>query len=173
MKTWNIDQAHSTIGFKVKHLMVSTVRGGFTDFSGNINAEDETFENASISFSANTASITTNNEGRDGHLKSADFFDAEQFPTISFTSTSFTKKEEGFELKGDLTLKGVTKSITLSATSDGVGTGMDGKKVVGFDVKGTIHRPDFNLTWNASLESGGFVVSDDVTLDIHIEATEA
>lgn len=173
MATWTIDQAHSSIGFKVRHLVVSTVRGGFTEFSGSIAAEDQTFTNASVTFTAKTSSINTHNEARDGHLTSADFFDAAQFPTLSFTSTSFTKKDDGFEVVGDLTLKGVTKSITLSATSDGVGAGMDGKPVVGFDVKGTIHRPDFGLTWNAPLESGGFVVSDDVSLDIHIEATQA
>lgn len=173
MNTWNIDQAHSVIGFKVKHLMVSTVRGAFTDFSGSINAEDNTFENASISFSLKTASITTHNEGRDGHLHSADFFDVAQFPTISFVSTSFMKKGDAYELVGNLTIKGVTKSVILSATSDGVGAGMDGKPVVGFDVVGTINREEFGLTWNPTLESRGFVVSDKVALDIHIEAVQA
>lgn len=173
MTTWNIDQAHSVIGFKVKHLVVSTARGVFTDFSGTISAEDETFENATVAFTAQTASVNTHNDMRDNHLRSADFFDAEKFPTLSFTSTSFTKKGDGFEMVGDLTIKDVTKSVTLSVTSDGAGDGMGGARVAGFDITGTINRQDFGLTWNAAIETGGAVVSDTVTFDIHVEVVKA
>jgi polyisoprenoid-binding protein YceI len=173
MSTWNLDQAHSTIGFKVKHLMVSTVRGMFTDFTGTIESSDDSFENAHVHFTAQTASIHTANTMRDDHLKSADFFDAAQFPTVSFASTSFVKNGNGFTMTGDLTMHGVTKSVTLQVTSDGIGNGMDGKRVAGFDITGTINRQDFGLTWNAALETGGVVVSEEVAFDIHVEAKEA
>lgn len=173
MATWNIDQAHSTIGFKVKHLMVSTVRGHFNDFSGSITASDDSFENASIHFTAQTGSINTNNEGRDGHLKGADFFDAAAFPTISFESSAFTKKGDQYVLDGVLTIKGVSKPVQLSVTTEGIGTGMDGKRVAGFELQGSIERSAFGLEWNAPLAGGGFVVSDTVTLDIHVEVVEA
>jgi len=173
MTTWKLDGAHTTIGFKVKHLMVSSARGNFTQFEGSIVAPDDTFADAKVEFTAQTASITTNNDMRDGHLKSAEFFDVEKFPTLSFTSKSFTKKDAGYEIVGDLTMKGVTKEVTLQATTDGIGTGMEGGRVVGFDVTGTINRQDFGLSWNKSLETGGVVVGDTVTLDIHVEAKEA
>ena len=172
MSTWNLDQAHSTIGFKVKHLMVSTVSGLFTKFSGSIESLDDTFENAVVHFTADTASLSTHNEMRDGHLASADFFDVAQFPTLSFTSTSFVKNESGYTVEGNLTMHGITQSVTLTVQSDGIGNGMDGKRVVGFDITGTINRADFGLTWNAALETGGVVVSEQVKLDIHVEATE-
>ena len=173
MSTWNLDQVHSTIGFKAKHLMVSTVGGMFTDFTGSIEATDDSFENAKIQFTAQVASIHTGNEMRDNHLKSADFFDATQFPTLTFSSTSFAKNGSEFSLVGDITLKGVTQSITLPVSFGGIGNGMDGKRVAGFTATGSINRQDFGLTWNAALEAGGVAVSDEVKLDIHIEAKEA
>jgi polyisoprenoid-binding protein YceI len=172
MSTWKLDKAHTTIEFKVKHLMVSSARGSFTLFEGTITSPDDSFENAQAEFTAQTASVTTNNDIRDGHLKSAEFFDVEKFPTISFVSKSFTKKGSGFEIIGDLTMKGVTKEITFSATTEGVGTGMDGGRIVGFDITGSINRQDFGLSWNKTLETGGAVVGDIVTLDIHVEAKE-
>ncbi len=172
MSTWNLDKDHSTVGFKVKHLMVSTVRGSFTDFEGTIISKDDSFENSSISFRAQTKSITTGNEMRDGHLHSPEFFDTEKFPTISFTSKSCMKKGDSFEVVGDLTMKGVTKEVILAVTSEGIGAGMDGGRVAGFDITGTINRQDFGLSWNKVLETGGVIVSDTVTLDIHVEAKE-
>lgn len=169
MNTWNLDQAHSTIGFKVKHLMVSTVRGSFTDFSGTLESADDTFENAKASFTAKAASIATGNDGRDAHLRGEDFFDVEKFPEVTFTSKSFTKKGEAFEVVGDFTMKGVTQEIVLTATTEGVGIGMDGKKMVGFEITGSISRESFGLTWNAALETGGVAVSDTVNFDIHVE----
>lgn len=173
MSTWNLDQTHSVIGFKVKHLMVSTVSGRFTNFNGTIESADDSFENASVHFTAQVASITTDNEMRDGHLHGGDFFDVAQFPTLSFASTAFTKTAAGFTVTGDFTMRGVTKPITLTVTSDGIGTGMDGKRIAGFDITGTINRQDFSVHWNATLETGGIVVSDEVKLDIHVEAKEA
>lgn len=173
MSTWNLDQAHSVIGFKVKHLVVSTVSGNFTDFSGTIESADDSFENAQVNFEAKVASINTHNEARDEHLRSGDFFETEQFPTLSFVSTSFTKQGDHFEVVGDFTLRGVTKSITLHATSEGIGTGMDGKRVVAFAITGSINRLDYGVTWNSPLETGGFALGDEVTFDIHVEAKEA
>lgn len=172
MSTWNLDQSHSLIGFKVKHLVISTVKGQFNDFSGSVTANDDTFENAQITFTAQTASISTNNADRDGHLKSGDMFDAENFPTLSFVSTSFTKTNDGFNINGDITIKGVTKPITLSATFDGIVMGMYGKRVAAFTIAGKLNRIDFGVSWNAALETGGMVVSEDVTLDINAELVE-
>ena len=173
MKKWNIDRVHSEIAFKVKHLMVSTVRGSFGSFEGSISANDETFEGGSINFTSDVASIHTGSDQRDGHLKSADFFDVEQFPKISFTSTSVKKVGgEELEIVGDLTLRGEKKTVALKATLNGVTKGMDGKRVAGFELSGKINRQDFGLTWNAPLETGGVVVSESVIIEASIEAIE-
>ena len=173
MKTWNIDTAHSEIGFKVKHLMISTVRGLFSSFEGAISAEDESFDNGQISFSADVSSIDTKNAQRDGHLKSADFFDAENFPKLTFSSTSVKNVgDNNLEITGDLTMRGVTKSVSLNASVTGVVKGMDGAKVAGFEISGKINRSEFGLVWNAPLETGGVVVSDSVTIEALIEAKE-
>ena len=170
MSTWTIDTAHSTIGFKVKHLVVSTVRGSFTDFAGSITSSDDTFEGATATFTAQVASIATHNAMRDGHLQSADFFDAATFPTVTFTSTAFTKTADGYTVSGNLTMHGVTKEISLAAKHNGIGTGMDGKRVVSFDATSIIDRRDFGLTYSAVVETGGLVVSNEIVLDIQIEA---
>ena len=173
MKTWNIDIAHSEIGFKVKHLMVSTVRGSFGVFEGTVSAEDETFDNASISFSADVKSLSTKNEGRDAHIHSGDFFDAEQFPKITFVSTSVKATGDGnLDIAGDFTMKGVTKSITLSGKLTGVANDLYGGHVAAFEVSGVINRQDYGVSWNAALEAGGVAVSDAVTLEAIIEAKE-
>ncbi len=173
MHTWNIDTAHSVIGFKVKHLKVSTVRGSFGEFTGSVMSPDDTFTQSQVTFSAQTKSIYTNNEMRDNHLRSADFFESEKFPTISFTSTQVTQIDENnFTLTGDLTIKGISKSVALSVVFDGVGYDTKGQRVAGFDLTGRINRKDFGLTWNVALETGGVMVSDEVDIDIHIEAIE-
>lgn len=172
MSTWTIDSAHSTIGFKVKHLVVSTVRGAFTDFAGSIQSPDDTFVGASASFTANVASISTNNAMRDGHLQSPEFFDAATFPTVTFASSSFVKNGDGFTVTGNLTMHGVTKEISLTTIQNGIGSGMDGKRVVSFEATGTIDRRDFGLTYGAVLETGALVVGHEIMLDIQIEAKE-
>ena len=174
MKTWTIDTAHSEIAFKVKHLMISTVRGTFRNFEGTIATADDTFENAQITFSADVGSIDTKNEHRDAHLQAADLFDAGQFPKISFVSTSVTKTSEGFDVAGDFTMKGVTKQVHLKAAFNGIAKGpMDGIRVAAFDVTGSLNRQDFGVSWNAALEAGGVAVSDTVLLEATIEAKEA
>ncbi len=173
MKTWNIDITHSEIGFKVKHLMVSTVRGSFGVFEGSISAEDETFDNASISFSADVASLSTKNEGRDAHIHSADFFDEAQFPKVTFVSTLVKATGDGnLDITGDFTMKGVTKSINLTGKLTGVANDLYGGHVAAFEVSGSINRQDYGVSWNAALEAGGVVVSDTVTLEIVVEVKE-
>jgi polyisoprenoid-binding protein YceI len=170
MTTWTIDQAHSEVGFTVKHLLISTVRGRFGTFEGTVTASDETFSDAKLSFSAETASITTNNAMRDAHLQSPDFFDGVNNPKVMFVSKSFTKKGDNtFDVTGDFTMRGVTKEITVNAVLNGTTNDAYGKRVASFDVSGTIKRTDFGVNWNAALEAGGVAVSEDVTLEATIE----
>ena len=173
MKTWNIDVAHSEISFKVKHLMVSNVRGKFNSYEGKIELPDEDLTKAVISFSAETKSIDTGNTMRDGHLQSPDFFNSTEFPTLSFASKSITKKSgNDFEVIGPLTMHGVTKEVILNTTFNGMTAGMDGLKVMSFEITGSLSRKDFGLMWNAPIEQGGVVVSDEVKLDINAEFKE-
>ena len=173
MKIWNIDVAHSEISFKVKHLMVSNVRGKFNSFEGKIELPDEDFTKAVISFNAETKSIDTGNAMRDGHLQSADFFNCAEFPTLTFASTNITNKSgNDFIVTGTLTMHGIAKEITLNTTYNGMTSGMDGQKVMSFEITGSLSRRDFGLTWNAPIEQGGVVVSDEVKLDINAEFKE-
>jgi polyisoprenoid-binding protein YceI len=173
MKKWNIDSAHSEIAFKVKHLMISNVRGKFNNFAGSIDMPDEDFTKSSISFSAEANSIDTGNSMRDGHLQSADFFNVAEFPTLTFKSKNIVKKSEvEFEVTGDFTMHGITKEIALPTTFNGMTTGMDGAKVMSFEILGSLSRNDFGLTWNAPIEQGGVVVSDVVKLEINAEFKE-
>jgi polyisoprenoid-binding protein YceI len=161
---WVLDPTHSELQFKVKHLMITTVTGSFQEFSAELEAEDETFENATSSFTAQVASITTGNADRDGHLKTDDFFDVEQYPTLSFTSTSFVKDGDDFKLSGNLTLKGVTKPVVLNVEFGGTATDPWGNSKAGFTLNGKINRGDFGLTYNAALETGGVMLSDEVRI---------
>ena len=170
MTTWTIDSAHSEVGFSVKHLLISTVRGRFGAFEGTLTATDETFSDAKLSFSAETASITTGNAMRDGHLQSPDFFDGVNNPKITFVSKSFTKTGDNtFNVTGDFTMRGVTKEITINAVLNGATNDAYGKRIASFDVSGTIKRTDYGVSWNAVLEAGGLSVSEDVTLEATIE----
>lgn len=166
---WAIDPSHSEIQFKVKHMVITTVTGSFTEFNGGAEAADD-FENASINFEANVNSISTNSEQRDAHLKGADFFEADKFPTLSFKSTQFSNKgDDKFELVGDLTIKGVTKSVKLDVEYGGTAKDPWGNTKAGFELKGKINRKDFGLTWNAALETGGVMVSEDVKLEANLQ----
>ncbi len=168
--TWAIDPTHSEIQFKVKHLVISTVTGSFKSFEGSAETDGENFDGASIKFSADINSIDTNMEQRDAHLKSADFFDAENFPTLSFESTSFTQKEDDeYVLKGNLTMRGVTKPVTLSAIYGGQMVDFYGNNKVGYEISGKVNRKDFGLNWSAVTEAGGVVVSDEVKLHVNVQ----
>jgi len=159
---WTIDNTHSEIAFKVKHMMISTVTGHFENFQATIETEDDSFNNASIEFSAKTDSINTNNKDRDTHLKSDDFFNAEKFPELKFVSKSFN----GEQLIGNLTIRDVTQEVVLEVTFNGIAIDSYGQTKAGFEIKGEIKRKDYNLTWNAVTETGSIVVSDKVKLAI-------
>ncbi|GAC68356.1 YceI family protein [Gordonia soli] len=166
--TWTIDPVHSTVGFSVKHLVVSKVRGSFGAFTGTITvAEDGT---PSVNAEIDVTSITTNNEQRDGHIRSADFFDAEKFPTATFVSTSVQSKGDDYELTGDFTLKGVTKPVTLALEFNGENPGMGQGPVAGFEASTVINRKDFGIDIDMPLETGGAVVGDKITITLEIEA---
>ena len=167
---WALDPTHSEIQFKVKHLMISTVTGNFHSFSANVETEGDDFSSANISFSAEIDSISTGDAQRDGHLKSPDFFDAGQFPTITFTSTSL-KQHDGamYKLTGNLTLHGVTKAVELDAELGGIAKDPWGNTKVGFTLSGKINRKDFGLNWNVALEAGGILVGEDVKLHAEVQ----
>lgn len=168
--SWGIDAVHSEIGFKVRHLVISHTSGKFDRFEASVISSADDFTDAAISFSADIDSINTGNEQRDGHLKSDDFFNAAQFPKLTFKSTSF-KKVDGSEYKlaGDLTIRDITKNVTLSVDFGGVITDPWGNVKAGFEATGKINRKDFNLKWDAFTEAGGAVVSDEIKLQLHIE----
>lgn len=161
---WVLDPTHSELQFKVKHLMITTVTGIFKEISGSIESTSDDFEDAQIEFSAQTSSIDTSNGDRDKHLKSADFFDSEKFPAMVFTSTGFSKTGDDYELTGNLTIKDVTKTVRLTAELGGIATDPWGNIKAGFTVNGKINRTDFGLTWNAALETGGVMVSEEVRI---------
>lgn len=159
---WTLDPTHSELQFKVKHLMITTVTGSLKSLTASLTSESDDFENAKVTFEAETASIDTGNKDRDNHLKSGDFFDAEKFPAISFSSTSLTQDGDDYTLKGDLTIKGVTKPVKINVEFGGIATDPWGNTKAGFTIAGKINRTDFGLTWNAALETGGVMVSEEV-----------
>lgn len=170
MALWKIDGAHSEIIFKVKHMVVSTVTGHFGAFDASIESDREDFSDAKISFEANVASINTKNEQRDGHLKSADFFDAEKFPKLSFVSTSVKKlSDHELQVAGNLTMRGVTKAVSLDVIYNGTVAGFSGARIAGFEIRTRLNRFDFGLQWNALTEAGGVVVSNEVRIEILAE----
>lgn len=169
MATYKIDAAHSEILFKVKHLMITNVTGQFKNFEGTLTADKEDLTDAAISFKADIGSVDTRSEQRDAHLKSADFFDAEKFPEMTFTSTSFDKNGGEYVLRGDLTIRDVTKPIELKAEYNGEVVDPWGQTKLGFEADGKIKRKEFGLGWDAVTEAGGVVVSDDVKLHLNIQ----
>lgn len=166
---WNIDNAHSEIAFKVKHMMISTVTGYFEDYSASVETENEDFKGASFSFTAQTDSINTKNSDRDAHLKSDDFFNVEAYPELKFESKSF----DGSTLIGDLTIKNITKEVSLDVDFNGVAVDPYGQTKAGFDISGAINRKDFDLTWSAVTEAGKIVVSDTVKLQLNVQFVKA
>lgn len=162
---WALDPMHSEVQFKIKHLVISTVTGSFKTFEGTVTAQGDTFEGAEAEFSLDVNSIDTNQEQRDGHLKSAEFFDAEKYPKITFKSTSFTDDK----LTGNLTIKDVTKPVTLNVEHGGTATDFYGNLKAGFEVTGKINRKEFGLTWSGVTEAGAVVVGEDVKLIINAQ----
>lgn len=168
---FNIDASHSEVGFSVKHLMISNVKGKFNFFDAKIDFNPTTMEFNSLSSIVDTDSINTENERRDQHLKSADFFEAEKYPEIKFVMTSYEKEDkENGKMKGNLTIKGVTKPVVLDVEIGGVVKGFKGETRLGFTLSGKIDRKEFGLVWNKTLESGGVIVGDTVKMVVEIES---
>lgn len=171
---WVIDASHSEIGFKVKHLMFTNVRGWFKDFGASITTTNDDFKSAEIDFWLNSASITTGDAQRDGHLMSADFFDAEHYQQIKFKATSYenARGDGKYELNGDLTIKDVTKQIKLDVEYGGIVKDPWGNPKAVFSINGKINRKDWGLNWNAALETGGVLVSEDVWINCEVQLSK-
>ncbi|MCO5197224.1 MAG: YceI family protein [Anaerolineae bacterium] len=168
--TWQIDFSHSQIQFSVRHMMISKVRGTFEQFNGSINYDEVNPTNTTVDIAVDITSINTRDEQRDAHLRSADFFDAENFPMMTFKSTRVEQvnKHNG-RLYGDLTIRGVTKPVVLEVTYEGQAQSPWGTTSAGFSATGKINRKEWNMQWNAALETGGVLVGDDVTISIELE----
>ena len=165
---WTLDPTHSEINFKIKHMMISNVTGNFKNFNVTAETQGDDFTTAKLSFTADVNSISTNNDQRDGHLKSGDFFDAEKYPQIKFEATKMNKiSDDEYAIDGNLTIRDVTKPIKLKADLGGIAKDPYGNIKAGFTVEGKINRKDFGLTWNAATETGGLLVGED--LKIHSE----
>jgi polyisoprenoid-binding protein YceI len=170
--TWAIDPTHSEVQFKVKHLVISTVTGQFNKFEGSLETESEDFDGASAGFSLDVNSIDTNVADRDAHLKSDDFFAADKYPNITFANGTLEKSGDEYKLTGDLTIRDVTKRITLDAELGGVMVDHYGQTKAGFEISGKINRKEFGLTWNGVTEAGGVVVSDQVKLQLSVQVVK-
>ncbi|TAE09604.1 MAG: polyisoprenoid-binding protein [Bacteroidetes bacterium] len=173
MATWNIDPTHSEVQFKVKHLVISTVTGSFDTFSATLEASADDFSDAKVTFSADVDSINTRNAQRDGHLKSGDFFDAAQYPTLSFESTKIEKAGSDYKLSGNLTIRNTTLPVVLDVDYGGTTVDPYGQTKAGFEISGKVNRKDFGLTWSALTEAGGLVVGDDIRLQLSVQMVKA
>lgn len=173
MSKWNLDPTHSEMSFKVRHMMITNVTGSFTKFNASLEADDDNLSNAKVNFEADVNSVSTNSEQRDGHLKSPDFFDGSNHPAITFKSAPFTPKAGGQKVKGDLTIKGVTKPVELNVEFGGIGKDPWGNTKAGFTIDGKINRTDFGLSWNAAIEAGGVLVSEEVKLHGEVQFAKA
>ncbi|TAH00486.1 MAG: polyisoprenoid-binding protein [Sphingobacteriales bacterium] len=170
MATYKIDPSHSEIQFKVKHMMITNVNGQFTQFDGSLTADAADFSDAQINFEASVDSITTHNEQRDAHLKSADFFNAAEFPKLTFVSSSFKKNtDDTYKLSGLLTIRGISKPVVLDVEYGGTMTDPWGQVKAGFEINGKISRKEFDLKWNTVTEAGGVVVGDEVKLHLGVQ----
>lgn len=163
--TWTLDKAHTKIGFTAKHLMVTKVRGHFEEYDATVEIGDDLTE-SKIEVSLDAATIATGAADRDGHLRSGDFLDVENHPKLRFVSTEIARVGEDWKLTGDLTIRNVTRPVTLDVTYEGTATDPFGNEKVGFTASAKVNREDWDLTWNAALEGGGWLVSKDVTLEI-------
>jgi polyisoprenoid-binding protein YceI len=171
--TWQIDPKHSLVEFSVRHMMITTVRGRFATVSGTIIEHTADLSLSSVEVEIDVASIDTREDQRDGHLRSPDFFHAEQHPTITFKSTRVIPgRGDHFQVEGDLTVRGTTRPVTLDVERGGTGTNPWGAQVAGFSAETKINRKDFGLNWNVALEAGGVLVGDQVKINLEIEAVK-
>jgi polyisoprenoid-binding protein YceI len=168
--TYAIDSAHSTVEFVVRHLMITKVRGRFGTVAGTIELEPGSDVPRAVEATIDATSIDTREPQRDTHLKSPDFFDVEKFPTLQFAAKRFEASPDGFTIRGDLTIHGVTREVALAAQFEGRAADPWGGQRIGYSASTTINRKDFGLTWNAALETGGVVVGDEVRIELNVEA---
>jgi polyisoprenoid-binding protein YceI len=168
---WQIDNTHSGVGFQIRHF-VSKVRGRFKEVKGTITADESAWQNGQVVVEIATASISTDNDRRDTHLRSSDFFAADSFPTIRFRSTRIERTGDSAKIYGDLTIRGVTKPIVLDGTFNGLMKSSQGDRV-GFEASTTVNRLDYGVKWNRAVEAGGAMLGDDVRIEINIEAVRA
>lgn len=167
VSTWQLDGSHSSIGFSVKHLMIATVKGSFGKYEASFSGDESDLSKAAVRAKIDVTSIDTSNDQRDAHLRSPDFFDTEKFPSIEFVGKKIVGNAFGdFQIIGDLTIRGVTKEITLDVTFEGRAKDPWGNSRLGYTAKGKINRSEFGLTWNQALETGGVMVSDEVKISI-------
>jgi len=173
MSTWTLDPAHSQIEFAVKHMMVTTVRGQFRKFTVEVDFDEAHPERSSVTANIDASSVDTGMEARDAHLKSADFFETERYPELTFRSTKISKDGEGYRIAGDLTIKGATHPVTLEAEIGGIVPNMQGGRRAAFNATTRISRKAWGLSWNVALESGGILVSDEIKISIDLAVLQA
>ncbi|SHG78160.1 YceI family protein [Ornithinibacillus halophilus] len=168
---WNVDAAHSELGFSVKHMMISKVKGTFEKFDAKIEADLDNFSDSTVEVTVDVNSINTRNEDRDNHLRSADFFDVENHPNMTFKATGISKKSDNnYDVTGDLTIRGTTKPATINVVLEGVSKDpMSGNEVAGISGETTINRKEFGLTWNVAVETGGVLVGEDIKINFELE----
>jgi polyisoprenoid-binding protein YceI len=170
---WAIDPTHSSIDFSVKHMMIANVKGTFHTFEAKVEADPEDLTTAGIEFNIDVNSIDTRNSDRDAHLRSADFFETEKYPSIHFVSKSIASKGDGeYDVTGDVSIRGITRTETFSVTFEGAGKDPWGNEKAGFSAKGKIKRSDYGLTYNAVLEAGGVLIGDDIKISLEIEGAK-
>jgi polyisoprenoid-binding protein YceI len=171
--TWVIDTAHSSVDFSVKHMMVTNVKGTFHDFNATVLADPADLTSAEIEFTIDLSSVDTRNKDRDNHLQSADFFDVEKHPTLTFKSKNIVKTgDDEYDVTGDVTLHGVTRTEVFSVTFEGAGKDPWGNEKVGYSAKGTIKRSDYGLTYNAALETGGVLIGDNIKVSLELQGSK-
>lgn len=168
---WNVDTIHSTVGFSVRHMMISNVKGTFNEFDGNIELDPTDLTDANIDFTIDANSVDTRMPDRDNHLRSNDFFDVENHPNMTFKATKIEEKsKDKYDMTGDFTIRGTTKPVTFEVEFEGMAKDpMSGDEAAGFTGKTKINRKDFGLTWNAAVETGGFVVGDEIKINLEIQ----
>jgi polyisoprenoid-binding protein YceI len=172
MSTWQIDTAHTVVSFTGKHMMITKVRGIFKDVTGTIEYDEAAPARSSVEVTIPTATVETGMEARDSHLRSPDFLDVENHPAMSFRSTSIAPRGDRWAITGDLTIRGVTRPVVLEAEALGIVKGMDGRRHAGFEASTKIKRSDWGLTWNVGLEAGGWLVSDEIAIELEVAADE-
>jgi polyisoprenoid-binding protein YceI len=172
MSTWQIDTAHTVVSFTGKHMMITKVRGIFKGVTGTIEFDEADPARSAVEVTIPAATVETGMEARDNHLRSADFLDVERYPTLTFQSTAIERKGDRWAITGDLTIRGVTRPVVLATEALGVVTGMDGRRHAGFEATTKIKRSDWGLTWNVGLEAGGWLVSDEISIELEVAADE-